>query len=174
MYDLIVNIYLAAERIVRDTKRNRSVFIMADPITTSFLQLNAFHTQAQFNQNNPYLVGHLGIYPLYCDLYADVNEHYIIVGYLGSNNNDGDSGIIYCPYTTTLHVAPDPTYFTENMLFLQRYAMIRHPQDLGNLVPDDPWNSTNAGNSDFFKMFLVDFGTNVLVNFSDKSIPLFQ
>ena len=172
--DLIVNIYLAAERIVRDTKRNRSVFIMADPITTSFLQLNAFHTQAQFNQNNPYLVGHLGIYPLYCDLYADVNEHYIIVGYLGSNNNDGDSGIIYCPYTTTLHVAPDPTYFTENMLFLQRYAMIRHPQDLGNLVPDDPWNSTNAGNSDFFKMFLVDFGTNVLVNFSDKSIPLFQ
>ena len=172
--DLIFNIYLAAEQIVRDTKRNRSIFIMADPITTSFLQINAFHTQAQFNQNNPYLIGHLGIYPLYCDLYADVNEHYIMVGYLGSNNNDGDSGIIYCPYTTTLHVAPDPTYFTENMLFMQRYAMIRHPQDLGNLNPDDPWNTVNAGNSDFFKMFLVDFGTSALVNFSNTSIPLFQ
>jgi hypothetical protein len=172
--DLIVNIYLAAERIVRDTKRNRSIFIMADPITTSFLQLNAFHTQAEFNQNNPYLVGHLGIYPLYCDLYADVNEHYVMVGYLGSNNNDGDSGIIYCPYTTTLHVAPDPTYFTENMLFLQRYAMIRHPQDLGNVLPSDPWNTANASNSDFFKMFLVNFGTSALVNFSDISIPVFQ
>jgi hypothetical protein len=172
--DLIVNIYLAAEQIVRDTKRNRSIFIMADPITISYLQLNAFHTQAQFNQNNPYLVGHLGIYPLYCDLYADVNEHYIMVGYLGSNNNDGDSGIIYCPYTTTLHVAPDPTYFTENMLFLQRYAMIRHPQDLGNVNPDDPWNPVNGGNSDFFKMFLVNFGTNTLVNFSNTSIPVFN
>ncbi len=172
--DLIANIYLAAEQIVRDTKRNRSIFIMADPITVSFLQINAFHTQAQFNQNNPYLVGHLGIYPLYCDLYADVNEHYIMVGYLGSNNNDGDSGIIYCPYTTTLHVAPDPTYFTENMLFLQRYAMIRHPQDLGNVNPDDPWNLENAGNSDFFKMFIVDFGTTALVNFANTSIPMFE
>lgn len=172
--DLIANIYLAAEQIVRDTKRNRSVFIMADPITVAFLQINAFHTQAEFNHKNPYLVGHLGIYPLYCDLYADVNEHYIMVGYLGSNNNDGDSGIIYCPYTTTLHVAPDPQYFTENMLFLQRYAMIRHPQDLGNVNPDDPWNLENAGNSDFFKMFLIDFGTTALVNFANTSIPLFE
>jgi hypothetical protein len=52
--------------------------------------------------------------------------------------------------------------------------MIRHPQDLGNVNPDDPWNLENAGNSDFFKMFIVDFGTTALVNFANTSIPMFE
>lgn len=155
-YDLVSNIYLAAERIVEDTKRNRTVFVLADPITAAFLQTNAFHTAVETEDGNPYKIGKLGIYPLFVDLFAEPGERYVLVGYMGSFNADGDSGIIYAPYTSNLITVTD-TNFKENVLYIDRYAMVRHPQDTGNIIRDDPWNSANASNSDFFKMFFVSF-----------------
>ena len=166
-YDLVANIYLAAEQIVKNTKRNRTVFVMADPVTCAFLQTNAFHVAATPEQNNPYRVGTLGIYPLFCDLFAETNEHYILVGYQTSTDvPDGDAGVFYAPYSTTIHTATD-TNMKEHMLYLDRYALARHPQDVGNINKDDIWDSSNAGNSDFFMMFLVEYGN--LKNFGNNS-----
>lgn len=169
-YDLVSNIYLAAEQIVKDTKRNRTIFVMADPVTTSFLQTNAFHTVADPDEKNPYRIGTIGVYPLFCDLFAEVGEHYIMIGYLGVDGN-GDAGIIYSPYSTTIHSVTDGD-FHENILYMDRYAMTRHPQDIGNVNWTDVWAVENANNSDFFKFFLVDY-TGVK-NFGDTSVPYFQ
>lgn len=170
-YDLVSNIYLAAEKIVKDTKRNRTIFVMADPVTTSFLQTNAFHVKANVDEKNPYRIGSIGTYPLFCDLYAEVNEHYIMVGYLGIDGQ-GDSGVIYSPYTTTIHTAYNPNDFTENALYMNRYAITRHPQDLGNVDWINPWSIDNAGNSDFFKIFTIDYSN--VINFGDISVPNFK
>jgi len=169
-YDVVTNIYLAAEKIVKDTKRNRTVFVLADPVTAAFLQANAFHTAIEQEDGNPYKVGKLGIYPLYVDLYAEPGEHFVVVGYMGSSANDGDSGIIYAPYTSAIVSATD-TNFKEHIMHIERYAMLRHPQDSGNIVRDDQWNTENEGNSDFFKMMFVDYTG--LSNFGDISVPLF-
>lgn len=154
-YDLVANIYIAAEKIVRDTKRNRTIFVLADPVTCGFLQTNAFHVKANIEEKNPYRIGSIGVYPLFCDLYADPAEHYILVGYLGIDGN-GDAGIIYSPYTTTIHQVTDGD-FKENVLYMNRYAITRHPQDIGNKDHNNIWSSDNANNSDFFKMFSVDY-----------------
>jgi Major capsid protein Gp23 len=177
-YDLVSNIYLAAEQIVKDTKRNRTIFVMADPVTTSFLQTNAFHTVADPEEKNPYRIGTIGVYPLFCDLFAETGEHYIMVGYLGIDGN-GDAGVIYSPYSTTIHTVTD-TNFKENVLYMDRYAMTRHPQDTGNIDWDDVWAIENANNSDFFKFFIVDYTTgtvqspNGVENFGNTSVPYFQ
>lgn len=174
-YDIVANIYLAAEKIVKDTKRNRTVFVLADPVTSAFLQTNAFHTSVDPEEGNPYKIGKLGIYPLYVDLFAEPSEHYVIVGYMGSSEQDGDSGIIYSPYTSQIVTATD-TNFKENVIIIDRYAIIRHPQDSGNVVRDDAWNIANEGNSDFFKMFLIDYATtnadspNGLSNFNTSAL----
>lgn len=171
--DLIVNVFLAAEQIVRDTKRNRTIFVLADPITAAFLQTNALVTKAVTDEENPYKVGNIGIYPLFCDLYSEPEEYFILVGYMGDQEGDGDSGLIYTPYSTTLHVVPDKD-MKQNLLYLNRYKIVRHPQDTGNLNPDEPWNTENANNSDFFKMMIIDYGTTELKNFANISIPNFE
>jgi hypothetical protein len=170
--DLIMNIFLAAENIVRNTKRNRTIFILADPITCAFLQVNAFVTKASADEKNPYKIGSIGTYPLFVDLFAEADEHFIIVGYQGSGEGDGDSGIIFAPYSSSLHVVDDKEMKT-NMMIMNRYAMVRHPQDIGNKIQSDIWDSANASNSDFFKMFIVDYGTS-LVNLTDITIPVFE
>lgn len=170
--DLIVNVFLAAEQIVRDTKRNRTIFVLADPITAAFLQTNALVTKAIPDEQNPYKVGYISNYPLFVDLYAEVGEYYLIVGYKGDNEGDGDSGVIYSPYTTKMHVVPSAD-MKENVLFIDRYAITRHPQDTGNLNKTNPWHIDNKNNSDFFKMMIIDYGSTELKNFSDKAIPNF-
>jgi len=170
-YDLVSNIYLAAEQIVKDTKRNRTIFVLADPVTTSFLQTNAFHVKANPNEKNPYRIGSIGTYPLFCDLYAEPNENYIMVGYLGIDG-EGDAGVIYSPYSYTMHPATDPVDFTENVLYMNRYAITRHPQDTGNVDWVNPWALANSGNSDFFKIFTIDYTG--IKNFGDISVPNFK
>lgn len=172
--ELVANVFLAAEQIVKDTKRSRRVFIIADPITAALLQTSTFFIPAKESDDNIYQVGSLGTYPLFVDLYAEPSENYVLVGYRGSNNNDGDSGVIYAPYTTNVLTAVDPATFSENLLYLDRYAIARHPQDTGNVDPNNQWGIKNEGNSDFFKMFLVDFGTTTLANFADTSLPVFE
>jgi hypothetical protein len=54
---------------------------------------------------------------------------------------------------------------------MERYAMTRHPQDVGNVTPALPYDASNADNSDFFKFFAVDFTG--LKNFGDKSLQKF-
>lgn len=169
-YDLVSNIYLAAEQIVKDTKRNRTIFVLADPVTTAFLQTNAFHVTADTEEKNPYKVGKIGTYPLFCDLYAEQNEFYILVGYMGVDG-EGDAGVIYSPYTTALVTVTDKD-LKENTLYLERYGITRHPQDSGNIAPTTPWDLANSGNSDFFKIFTIDY-TNVK-NFGDISVPNFK
>lgn len=169
--DIVVNIFSAAEQIVKDTKRNRTIFVLADPITCGFLQVNPFVARAEFTEKNPYKVGTVGNYPLYQDLFAEPGEYYCIVGYLGVDGG-GDAGIIYSPYTSTIHTATDVN-FKENLMCMERYAITRHPQDVGNVTPSLPWDSSNASNSDFFKMFLIDYTTTTntpIVNFSDTTL----
>jgi hypothetical protein len=170
--DLAMNIFLAAEQIVRDTRRNRTIFILADPITIAILQVNALMTKAVAEEENPYRVGKLGSYELFVDLFAEPNEHFIIVGYQGSNEGDGDSGIIFAPYSNTVHTAVDADLHG-NMMLVNRYALVRHPQDTGNKNQANIWDAANAGNSDFFKMFIVDFG-NFIPNLTDTTLPNFE
>ena len=175
-FDIVVNILIAIEQMVKDIKRNRKVFILADPLTAAFLQANPLFSPETDNEN-PYKCGFIGKYPLYSDLYAETGEYYVLIGYQGTEGNEGDTGIIYSPYTTTIHTATD-TNFKENIMYLDRYAMTRHPQDTGNVKPDSPWDSANQSNSDFFKMFLVDYTTDGLSggaatiwNVNDTTIP---
>jgi hypothetical protein len=166
--DIAVNIFTAAEQIVKDTRRNRTIFVIADPVTVAFLQVNALMTKADSEEENPYKVGKIGTYPLYCDLFAEVGEHYVLVGYQGSNEGDGDAGVIFAPYSNTLH-AVDSADMKTNLLSLNRYAFVRHPQDTGNVNADNIWDAVNASNSDFFKMFIIDYG-NAITNFTDTTL----
>ena len=170
--DIAVNIFTAAEQIVRDTRRNRTIFVLADPITCGFLQINALMTKAESEEENPYRVGKIGTYPLYCDLFAEVGEHYVLVGYQGSNEGDGDAGVIFAPYSNTLH-AVDSGDMKTNLLSLNRYAIVRHPQDSGNMNDVNIWDAANASNSDFFKMFIIDYG-NAITNFTDTTLANFE
>jgi hypothetical protein len=171
--DIVANVFTAAEQIVKDTKRNRTIFVLADPITCGFLQVNPFVARAEFTEKNPYRVGTVGQYPLFQDLYAEPGEYYCVVGYLGVDGG-GDSGIIYSPYTSTIHTAIDANTFATNILCLERFAYTRHPQDSGNVNPDLPWDAVNANNSDFFKMFMIDYadvnGFYSIINFADTTV----
>ena len=171
--DIVTNVFLAAEQIIKDTKRNRNIFVLADPVTCAFLQVNPFMVKGEAYEDNPYRFGTLGTYPVYCDLFADTGEYFVLVGYRGSNEGDGDSGVIYAPYTTTIHQATD-TDFKEAVMCMNRYKFVRHPQDSGNKNQSNIWDSTNANNSDFFKMFLIDYGTTELINFSDTTLSNFE
>jgi len=170
--DLIVNIFLAAEKIVQDTKRNRNIFVLCDPITGAFLQTNAFVTKTHMDEKNPYEIGTIGTYPLFIDMFAEVGEYFVLVGYQGLSDEQGDSGVIYAPYSNTVHVV-DSGDMKQNMMILNRYAIVRHPQDTGNKNSTNIWDSSNASNSDFFKMFLVDYGT-AIKNLTDIAIPKFN
>lgn len=170
--DIAMNIFTAAEQIVRDTRRNRTIFVLADPITIAFLQVNPLLSKATSEEENPYRVGTLGTYPLFCDLFAEPNEHYVLVGYKGSNEGDGDSGIIFAPYTNTLHNVESGD-MKHNLMMMNRYAIVRHPQDSGNVTTSNIWDSSNASNSDFFKMFILDYGTSI-PNFTDTTLNNFE
>jgi len=156
-YDLYGSIYLAIEEIVKATKRNRTMFVLADSATCAFLVLNAHHSEATPDKSNPYKVGNIGPYDLYCDPFA--TEHYIIVGYNFKSNDKHDAGLYFCPYTTTIHEVTSgdnnsATPFSENFMVMNRYAYTVHPQDSG----------TGNGDSDFFRIFAVNFSKAGLPN----------
>jgi hypothetical protein len=144
--DLIGNIMLAGEDIVRATKRNRTFFVLADSVTCAFLQVNPWHVVAEPDKDNPYYVGKIGAYPLYCDMYA--NDRYILVGYRFESEASGDAGLIFSPYLNTIIEADgSEPMFQKHLLSFNRYGYIRHPQDTG----------TGIGDSDFFRIMYVDY-----------------
>lgn len=159
-YDAFFSIFLAIEEIVKATKRNRTMFILADSATCAYLSLNPLHTEADPKDSNPYNVGKIGVYPLYCDPYS--TENYIIVGYKFNAPEKHDAGLYFCPYVTTMHEVPDATnIFQQNYLTMNRYGYCLHPQD----------NGIGNGDSDFFRYFAVNFltpGYAPIQNFSNQ------
>lgn len=143
--DLYTNIFYAAEQIVKATKRNRTVFVLADAATIGLLLTNPLHTTVSDEEDNPFYVGKLGTYKLYADIYSE--DHYVTIGYRGENHGDGDTGIIYTPYMDYFTQHTDPNTFAEKFLSMSRYTFTRHPQDQGTALAD----------SDFFRSFAVDF-----------------
>lgn len=162
-YDVIGSIYLAAEEIVRATKRNRTMFILADSATCAFLLLNPLHTETKTEESNPYLVGKVGAYDLFCDPYS--TEHYVMVGYNYKSKDKHDAGIYFVPYTTTIHEVTDgtgtsTTPFSQNFMVMNRSGYTLHPQDSGK--------GNGSGDSDFFRIFSVNFGTGGIPNFPEQ------
>lgn len=151
-YDLYASIMLAAEEIVKSTKRNRTMFVLADSATCSFLLVNPFHAQTTTEESNPYLVGKIGAYDLYCDPYS--TEHYVIVGYNFKSKDKHDAGLYFTPYSTTIHETTASTDgvipFSQNFMVMNRYGFTNHPQDSGS----------GNGDSDFFRIFSVNFSYN--------------
>lgn len=150
--DIYANIFFAAEQIVKATKRNRTMFVLADAATVALLLTNPLHVSVSEDEDNPFYVGKLGTYKLYCDIYSE--DHYVTVGYRGENMGDGDSGVIFSPYADYMISKTDPTTLKEKFFLMSRYAMTRHPQDQG----------TGIGDSDFFRSFSIDFAG--LTNFT--------
>jgi hypothetical protein len=149
-YDVLGSIYLAAEEIVKATKRNRTMFILADSATTAFLLLNPLHTEAKTEESNPYLVGKVGAYDLFCDPFS--TEHYVIVGYNFKSKDKHDAGLYFSPYTNSVHELTSgdgsaDTPFSQNFMVMNRYGYTTHPQDSG----------TGNGDSDFFRIFSVNY-----------------
>jgi hypothetical protein len=144
-YDIFLAIFLAIEEIVRATKRNRTMFILADSTTCAFMALNALQTSVDATQSNPYLIGKVGTYPLFCDPYS--TEHYVLVGYRYDSDSKDDAGLIYSPYTSTIVEVTDQNTFATNFVTMNRYGYTRHPQDAG----------TGSGDSDFFRYFAVNY-----------------
>jgi hypothetical protein len=149
-YDVVGSVYLAVEEIVKATKRNRTMFILADSATCAFLLLNPFHSEAKAEESNPYRVGKVGAYDLFCDPYS--TEHYVIIGYNFTSKDKHDAGLYFVPYSTTVHevTSGDGTSdipFSENFMVMNRYAFTNHPQDSGK----------GDGDSDFFRIFSVNY-----------------
>lgn len=144
--DLFVAIFLMIEQIVKDTKRNRTMFVLADSFTASFLQLNPLHIKADPDENNPLRVGRIGAYPLFVDQYS--TDNYILVGYCYDGKTPGDAGLLYAPYVHEIIEIDDAhDMFRKNLLAISRYTFTRHPQDTGSGI----------GDSDFFKLCQIDF-----------------
>ena len=144
--DLIAQINLAVEDIVRSTKRNRTMFVLADSATIGYLKINPWHVTAETNENNPYRVGKIGPYPLFCDFYS--SDNYILIGYIYDSDEAGDAGLIFAPYSHTIHEIKNGGVNFQNTLFtMNRYGYVRNPQDTG----------VGIGDSDFFRIFRVDF-----------------
>jgi len=162
-YDLYASIFLAIEEIVKATKRNRTMFILADSATVALLMLNPLHSEADPDDSNPYYVGKIGAYPVYCDPYS--TEHYVIVGYKFHSNAKDDAGLIFAPYLSTVVEAQGTEApFTNNFMTMNRYAYTRHPQDTGTLTYD----------SDFFRYFAVNISqADEIPNLTDQIRPIF-
>ena len=160
-YDIVGSIFLAAEEIVKATKRNRTMFILADSATCAFLLLNPFHTEATTVESNPYKVGKVGAYDLFCDPYS--TEHYVIVGYNFVSKDKHDAGLYFTPYSTSIHETTSmdntgTTPFSQNFMVMNRYGYAIHPQDSG---------TARGGNSDFFRIFAVNY------SYAGKTVPNF-
>ena len=139
--DAVASIHMAVEDIIRTTRRNRTMFVMGDSATIGFLKLHPLMVVETENKGNPYCVGTIGTYPLYVDMYS--SDNYILVGYKFDSPAPGDAGLIFAPYTHTVFEAEK--LGQRNVMSMNRYAYMRHPQDTG----------TGVGDSDFFRIFNV-------------------
>jgi hypothetical protein len=139
--DTVASIHMAVEDIIRTTRRNRTMFVMGDSATIGFLKLHPLMVVETENKGNPYCVGTIGTYPLYVDMYS--SDNYILVGYKFDSPAPGDAGLIFAPYTHSVFEAEK--LGQRNIMSMNRYAYMRHPQDTG----------TGIGDSDFFRIFKV-------------------
>lgn len=143
--DIYANLYKLTIDIMRNTKRKKNFFVLADAATTALLLNSPLHAKPQADATNTYFMGKVGgLFDLYMDPYSV--DHYVLVGYKSENAQLGDSGLIYAPYMNTIHEAIEPDTGKSIFFNTMRYDYISHPQD------------TTTGNSDsiFFKMFNID------------------
>jgi hypothetical protein len=145
--DLYLSAFVMIEDIAKRTKRNRTMFVLADSFTASFLLLNPLHIKPDPDNNNPVRMGMIGAYPLFVDFYS--TDNYMMVGYMYDGvSAQGDAGLLYSPYVhEVIEIEDSVDMFKKNLLGLSRYAYTRHPQDSG----------TGIGDSDFFKICYIDF-----------------
>lgn len=143
--DIYANLYKLTIDIMRNTKRKKNFFVLADAATTALLLNSPLHAKPQADNTNTYMMGKVGgLFNLYIDPYSV--DHYVLVGYRSEDAELGDSGLIFAPYMNTIHEAIEPDTGKSVFFNTMRYDYITHPQD------------TTTGNSDsiFFKMFRVD------------------
>lgn len=143
--DIYANLYKLTIDIMRNTKRKKNFFVLADAATTALLLNSPLHAKPQEDKTNTYFMGKVGgLFNLYMDPYSI--DHYVLVGYKSENDTLGDAGLIFAPYTNIITETIDPNSGKNIFFNIMRYDYITHPQD------------TTTGNSDsiFFKMFNVD------------------
>jgi hypothetical protein len=151
--DIYLNIYNGAMEIMRETKRKQHFFVIADTVTMSFLLNNPFKVAPDVSPKNSYYMGKLGgLYNLYLDPYS--TDRYVLIGYRALDDEEGDAGLIFAPYTTTITNTTDPVTGKEIFFNTVRYGYTLHPQDTG---------TANGANSIFFRTFAVN--TAGIVNF---------
>ena len=143
--DIYANLYKLTIDIMRNTKRKKNFFVLADAATTALLLNSPLHAKPQADDTNTYFMGKVGgLFPLYMDPYSV--DHYILVGYKSETEELGDAGLIYAPYINTIHEAVEPDTGKSVFFNTMRYDYLTHPQD----------TTTGTSDSIFFKMFRVD------------------
>lgn len=143
--DLYANMYKLTIDIMRNTKRHKNFFVLADAATMGLIISSPLHVKPLDNNENTYFMGKIGrTYDLYLDPYS--SDHYVLVGYKSDSKALGDAGLILGMYTNTTTEAEDPESTKMNFFNTVRYDYITHPQD----------TTTGLADSIFFKIFKVD------------------
>ena len=156
--DIYANLYKLTIDIMRNTKRKKNFFVLADAATTALLLNSPLHAKPQVDNTNTYMMGKVGgLFNLYMDPYSV--DHYVLVGYKSENSELGDAGLIYAPYMNTIHEAVEADTGKSVFFNTMRYDYISHPQD----------TTTGVSDSIFFKMFNIDMSDIPnLVNMSNE------
>ena len=143
--DIYANVYKLTIDIMRNTKRKKNFFVLADAATTALLLNSPLHAKPQEDKTNTYFMGKIGgLFNLYMDPYS--TDHYVLVGYKSETSELGDAGLIYAPYMNTIHEAIEADTGKSVFFNTMRYDYIPHPQD----------TTTGVSDSIFFKMFRID------------------
>lgn len=156
--DIYANLYKLTIDIMRNTKRKKNFFVLADAATTALLLNSPLHAKPREDKKNTYYMGEVGgLFDLYMDPYSI--DHYVLVGYKSENSELGDAGLIFAPYMNTIHEAVESDTGKSVFFNTMRYDYISHPQD----------TTTGVSDSIFFKMFRVDMSDIPNLNSMDNS-----
>ena len=143
--DIYANLYKLTIDIMRNTKRKKNFFVLADAATTALLLNSPLHAKPQVDNTNTYFMGKVGgLFNLYMDPYSV--DHYVLVGYKSETSELGDAGLIYAPYMNTIQETVEADTGKSVFFNTMRYDYISHPQD----------TTTGVSDSIFFKMFNID------------------
>lgn len=156
--DIYANLYKLTIDIMRNTKRKKNFFVLADAATTALLLNSPLHAKPREDKKNTYYMGEVGgLFDLYMDPYSI--DHYVLVGYKSENSELGDAGLIFAPYMNTIHESVDSDTGKSVFFNTMRYDYISHPQD----------TTTGVSDSIFFKMFNIDMSDIPNLNSMDNS-----
>jgi hypothetical protein len=143
--DLYANMYKLTIDIMRNTKRHKNFFVMADAATMGLIISSPLHVKPLDDNKNTYFMGKIGrTYDLYLDPYS--SDNYVLVWYKSDSKALGDAGLILGMYTNTTTESEDPESTKMSFFNTVRYDYITHPQD----------TTTGLADSIFFKIFKVD------------------